>query len=40
MAEEILTSEEVEQVVDVIIELYPSEGTDLKYETEFELPKG
>lgn len=37
MAEEILTSEEVGQVVDVIIELYPQEGTDLKYETEFEL---
>lgn len=37
MIEEILTSEEVEQVVDAIIELYPREKTDLKYETEFEL---
>ena len=37
MREEILTSEEVEQVVDAIIELYPRERTNLNYETEFEL---
>lgn len=37
MIEEILTSEEVEQVVDAIIELYPRERTNLTYETEFEL---
>lgn len=37
MSEKMLNSQELEQVVDAIIELYPREGTELKHHTEFEL---
>lgn len=35
--EELLTKEEVKEVVQAIIEIYPESGTDLQYKTNFQL---